>query len=486
MDTIKKHSRLRTWFQAAYFALTNGYARGYFKGVIFTGRSKAVCVPGLNCYSCPGALGACPIGSLQAVLNNQGYKLSLYVFGLISMFGVLFGRLVCGWLCPFGLVQDLLHKIKVPGQRKNIPAHGIIKYFRYIVLIVMVILLPALVVNEAGVGKPWFCEWICPSGTLLAGIPLVAMNTNFQEAIGFRFALKVSILLFFVIASLFFYRPFCKYLCPLGAIYGVFNPVSTYRLQIDQEKCIKCSACQRACGMDIKTFETPNSMDCIRCGDCIKTCPTSAISSTWSNTRQYLEDRFVVDTPTTSTLTDSQKKWVGFIGVMTLIIGAIGTVSGLLVDIADPFNLGYIIPEEELTGFSSLLFRVCLVGITVFLTIIGIYILRNKNNDEKLMVVRELYKWCLILFGITWLIGIISLVLNPYTLGTILNSLLASPLHFIGIPFIAIPGHHIFKSEKPKAILIIPMLLIALLLAGYNADTLQRYVRVEYLGQIIE
>ena len=62
-------SKYRTWIQAAWFALTNGYLRGYATGKIYTSNTKVLCVPGLNCYSCPGAMGACPIGSLQAVLG---------------------------------------------------------------------------------------------------------------------------------------------------------------------------------------------------------------------------------------------------------------------------------------------------------------------------------------------------------------------------------------------------------------------------------
>ena len=92
-------------------ALTNGYLIGFVKGKIFTGKTKQLCVPGLNCYSCPGALGSCPIGSLQATLGSRDYKFAFYVVGFLMIVGALVGRFVCGWLCPFGLIQDLLYKI---------------------------------------------------------------------------------------------------------------------------------------------------------------------------------------------------------------------------------------------------------------------------------------------------------------------------------------------------------------------------------------
>ena len=95
------------------------------------------------------------------------------------------------------------------------------------------------------------------------------------------FGWKFAILLAVVILSVKYYRPFCKYLCPLGAIYGCFNPIALYRLKVDEEKCVKCSACQKACGMDIPVWEKPNSMECIRCGDCRAACPVGAIETSF-------------------------------------------------------------------------------------------------------------------------------------------------------------------------------------------------------------
>lgn len=68
----KKRRGLRTWVQLAWTALTNGYVQGFTSGTIWKGPSKAYCVPGLNCYSCPGALGACPLGALQSTRRSRG------------------------------------------------------------------------------------------------------------------------------------------------------------------------------------------------------------------------------------------------------------------------------------------------------------------------------------------------------------------------------------------------------------------------------
>lgn len=267
----------RHLFQLIFVVLTNGYLKGFIEGSIFQGDTKSVCLPGLNCYSCPGALGACPVGSLQATLGSRDFKMAFYVMGFLLVAGAFLGRLVCGWLCPFGLVQDFLHKIPVPKKFSALPGEKILRSLKYVILVLSVILLPMVVTDIIGQGKPWFCMYVCPSGTMFAGIPLVAMNQGLQAILGWLYAWKMGLLAALLIFSLFLYRPFCRYLCPLGAIYGFFNPVALYRFHIDKDKCTDCGMCQKACKLNIQVHKKPNSMECIRCGDCKKMCPTGAI-----------------------------------------------------------------------------------------------------------------------------------------------------------------------------------------------------------------
>lgn len=273
---------LRTWVQICATALTNGYAVGFAKGNIYKGPGKFICVPGLNCYSCPGALGACPIGSFQAVVSGRNHNFTFYVTGFLILFGALLGRFICGWLCPFGLVQDLLHKIPFPKKLRKLPGDRFLKYLKYVILVLFVIVLPMTVLDIVGQGQPWFCKYICPSGTLFAGIPLIATNPPLQAVLGWLFTWKVAILVILLVLSVIVYRPFCRYLCPLGAIYGLFNPVALYRYRIDAQACTNCGACQKICPMDIPVNKTPNSVECIRCGKCRAGCPHGAICSTFS------------------------------------------------------------------------------------------------------------------------------------------------------------------------------------------------------------
>ena len=273
-NRIKVKTRL--WVQIIFTALTNGYFIGFINGSIYTGKAKAVCLPGLNCYSCPGALGACPIGSLQAVFNSGG-KFSFYIIGFFIFVGAVFGRLICGWACPFGLFQDILYKIPFWQKQKNLPGHNVLKWLKYVILIVFVILLPLFWVDALGLSDPWFCKYICPSGTLMSGLPLLIVNENLRAAAGGLFIFKSFLLMGTIGLAIIVYRPFCKYICPLGAIYGLFNPIAFYRYQLIGEKCTHCQTCQKVCPNDIPVYDNPNQIECIRCGKCKNNCPQNAI-----------------------------------------------------------------------------------------------------------------------------------------------------------------------------------------------------------------
>ncbi len=284
MDKIKKIFKtdgIRTFLQLVWTVITNSFLTGFIKGGIYTGKLKGVCLPGLNCYSCPGALGSCPVGALQAVIGSE-HKITLYVSGFLIFVGSIFGRFVCGWLCPFGLVQDLLHKVPFPKKIKTFRGDRLLRYLKYVILLVFVILLPLFLLDEYGTSLPWFCKYICPSGMLFGGIPLVALNEGIRESAGFLFAYKGLILAFTVIVSIVVYRPFCKYICPLGAVYALFNKVSVLRIRNDKERCIGCKKCERACKMNINVLTDLNSPECIRCGLCVKSCPTESLSMKFS------------------------------------------------------------------------------------------------------------------------------------------------------------------------------------------------------------
>lgn len=272
MDEWPRHG-----VQVIWALLTNSYLAGFVQGKIYKGGLKNLCVPGMNCYSCPGARGACPIGAMQAVIGNWNFKFAFYVAGFLMFVGALLGRFVCGWLCPFGLIQDLLHKIPFPKKVKTFRGDKLLRKLKYVILVIFVILLPMFLVDILGQGAPYFCKLICPVGTLEGGIPLVLLNKSLRSALGWLYTWKLLLLAVTVFMSILIYRPFCKYICPLGAVYSVFNPISVFKYRLDKKKCVDCGACAKVCKMQVEPVQNVNHPECIRCGQCKKACPVGAI-----------------------------------------------------------------------------------------------------------------------------------------------------------------------------------------------------------------
>jgi len=265
----------RRWIQILSLIALNPIVPNYFSGTIVQARSKGICVPVLNCYSCPAAVGACPIGALQHAFASIRFRLStneaefgLYTLGSLGIVGSLVGRFPCAWFCPFGLLQDVLYKI--PGPKLRVP--HILDYLKYAVLALTVFVLPLVVLSAVGFGESWFCKWICPAGTLEAGLPLVAANAGIRDQVGLLFVWKVALLVLFVIWMIVSLRPFCRTICPLGALLGLFNKVSLLRLRVDSSRCTACGECSRVCPVDLDVPKRPNSPECIRCLKCVAAC----------------------------------------------------------------------------------------------------------------------------------------------------------------------------------------------------------------------
>lgn len=264
----------RKILQFIAFGFTNLHAANFPEGKLYTGKFKNFCGPGLNCYSCPAASVSCPIGALQAVSGSMKFSFGFYACGLILAFGVLLGRAVCAFLCPFGLIQELIALI--PVKKLHLPKWT--TYIKYVILAVFVLILPAVAVDYTGSGSPAFCKYICPAGTLEGGIPMLLAHKELLGNVGWLFWLKAAILVLVIAGCVLVHRFFCKTMCPLGAIYGILNKVSVYHLEVDRDKCTSCGACKRCCDMDVDPVSSPRSAECIRCGKCRSVCPAGAIT----------------------------------------------------------------------------------------------------------------------------------------------------------------------------------------------------------------
>ncbi|MCR4722261.1 MAG: redoxin family protein [Eubacteriales bacterium] len=256
--------------------LYNAYVKGFIKGDIYTGKTKALCVPGLNCYSCPAAIGACPLGSLQNALASSGNRVGFYVFGIIMLWGLMLGRTVCGWICPMGLIQELLHKIPTPKIRKSRVTYYL-SYLKYLFLSWFAVALPMWYGLKRGITVPAFCKYICPAGTLEGAMALLANpnNAGFFRMLGLLFTRKFVIMVFTGLLCIFSYRSFCRFICPLGAIYGMFSKLALVGVRVDMDRCTHCGACAINCKMDVRHV---GDHECINCTKCMEVCKQGAIS----------------------------------------------------------------------------------------------------------------------------------------------------------------------------------------------------------------
>lgn len=256
--------------------LHNAHIKGFIDGKLYQGQAKYACVPGLNCYSCPGAAGACPLGALQNALASTGHRAGWYVLGILLLFGVTLGRTICGWLCPLGLIQDLLHKIPAPKIRKSAVTRALSKV-KYVILALFVVALPLWYGIQYDLPLPAFCKYICPAGTLEGAMGLLAhpANASFYGMLGLLFTRKFVIMIVIGAACVFCYRSFCRFLCPLGALYGLFSRFNIVGVKVDEIKCTHCGACVSHCPMDVKQV---GCSECIHCGKCMDVCHPGAIS----------------------------------------------------------------------------------------------------------------------------------------------------------------------------------------------------------------
>lgn len=271
-DRLPTQRRLIQLYAALLY---NAQVKGFVTGDIYTGPLKALCVPGLNCYSCPGAVGACPLGALQNALASSGNRAPAYVLGILLLFGLTLGRTICGFLCPVGLLQELLYKIPTPKVRKGRLTRAL-SYVKYAVLAVFVVILPLWYALQK-YPLPAFCKYICPAGTLEGAVGLLSnpVHADKLSMLGLLFTRKFLILVLLALLCVFVYRAFCRFLCPLGAIYGLFARLAVIGVKVDVKTCTDCGRCVSHCKMDIRRV---GDHECIHCGECIGECPVKAIS----------------------------------------------------------------------------------------------------------------------------------------------------------------------------------------------------------------
>lgn len=191
------------------------------------------------------------------------------IIGLSIISAVLFGPIICGFICPFGAIQDLLSRVgkKIFKRKYNTfvskKIDDKLKYLRYIVLVLTLIL--------TATSSIILLEALNPYHAFLS-----IFNRKFS-ALGFIGFLILAIV---IITSLFIQRPWCKYLCPYGAFLGLFNKIKVFRVVRNRETCVACKRCSKECPMsiDVHKPQEVRELSCISCMECVgeKVCPKNS------------------------------------------------------------------------------------------------------------------------------------------------------------------------------------------------------------------
>lgn len=213
----------------------------------------------------------CPFGGVVTLYNlatlgtfiQKIHMSSMILLVIILLLSVLFGPVFCGWVCPFGSIQEWIGKMgrKIFKKKYNqfVPKNidHILRYFRYFVLL-------------------WVIFVTAHSGYLLFSHidPYNALFTFWYEEVELP---SLVMLIVILILSLFVERPWCKYICPYGALLGITNYIRIFKIRRNKNTCINCNLCDKKCPMNIEVSQNEKitNHQCISCFECTseRSCP---------------------------------------------------------------------------------------------------------------------------------------------------------------------------------------------------------------------
>lgn len=228
--------------------------------------------PYFFCYSCPWDVGACPLGIMEhGFIDIQtsfwvGMSMLLYLFGFLSLMGLMLGRAFCGWVCPIGTLQDLSRKLgisKIVNNKLKPNVDSRWKHVKFLMLLAVPV--------TAFLSQELFYTALCPVGGITGTLPTLTFYSS-EWLLGSGFPVKLTSMILFTILIILVTRGWCKYLCPVGAYLAPWNWVSSVGLVRNKETCKNCNVCDTACPMDIKQIGTQPDMECILCGRCVDSC----------------------------------------------------------------------------------------------------------------------------------------------------------------------------------------------------------------------
>jgi len=217
----------------------------------------------LNCQACELAWLGCPVGMLQRYVIDS--RIPFYIYGVIIGFGAALGRAICGWICPFGLIQDLLDKVSIHRYTPPNWMRGI--KFAFLIGVVLMAMTT---------GTIFWCRYLC-FGALLGVIPYWL---TWQTVSAFWLVYHIGVFSAYVAFSYMTHgRAWCRYFCPLGAMLAIVNPIALVQRRYNKSSCISCGKCKSICPMGIEPTKNDlkSKIDCIKCGKCVRECPKNSL-----------------------------------------------------------------------------------------------------------------------------------------------------------------------------------------------------------------
>ena len=210
-----------------------------------------------------------PFAALQAVAAAKAFDPAwlLGLLPLLVVYGLIRGRVFCGWVCPVNLLLELVDwlrgKLNIKVEERVLPRH------------VKAYVAAGVLVLSALVGFPVF-EALSPISFINKGLVLGSLVGG------------ITLLAIILIELFWGHRVWCRAICPLGGFYEVLGKVGLVNVKIDQDACIGCNKCKHACLCDPQILDAPvagndvivRAGDCMLCGKCIESCPVHALSIT--------------------------------------------------------------------------------------------------------------------------------------------------------------------------------------------------------------
>jgi polyferredoxin len=195
----------------------------------------------------------CSVGAFLKLITLHHVTIGIAILAVVPLvFALIFGRIYCGYVCPFGALQEFLN-VRDKSKNLSVKAEASSLYVR--IFLTLLIIAAVIISGRYIVGE------VFPFKTIF----------NFSGG-----TVQIVSAFALVLSSLFIYRPFCRFVCPYSIALNIVSRFSIYKFKCtEDEKCNNCSLCNRCCKLNAIDKNEIDSGRCIECGDCVESCKSN-------------------------------------------------------------------------------------------------------------------------------------------------------------------------------------------------------------------